>query len=468
MHLLMHLSIQQGDPMVIRVGGESGDRVVFDPKLRDRLVHHCQHGDKGPKQCFGRGWFSAYNSYLTTILFSHAFNLATWNSSGFETLDATVKLAACDALWNQTDSLELGHEPDLYGVGGDGEGARERRRPASYSVEDYLSEWRNRTARFDELLMQSCPGKLHTSKFMFPSVSSPGSRFRARDLDRLLTEQDRRRIGLVSVHGSMGEAGQPGVTLHGTLMNHSKVVESVRGHVEYARSLGSVRAPYVIGQLVSLTGGGAENLTDTLGAALWAMDFALCAAASGVIKRVYFHQKLHDHAAAWWPTRPIKVRASYYGLLAAGGFLANATRLRVAEFDVGGDGVTASGYKGYFDGKELTRVALLNLKPFDHKPKRDRPWRRFVVDVGAPETRWIMKRLRGPGSDARSHLTWNDFYYEYESLGQWGSALEVTGGKDDVPIWADTDGRLTVDVADSEAVVIFKRPILELGPNINF
>ncbi|KAG5980674.1 hypothetical protein E4U54_006748, partial [Claviceps lovelessii] len=434
------------------------DRFIFDTNRHGASPKHCRRPEQGlTSLCIGRSWFRSYAAFAPDTVLSHAFNLATWNSSGWETLNATAPIVACKFLRNQTVPVfEVGNAPDLYEAEG--------RRPASYSVGDYLSEWRQQTARLEERLRESCPEVAGKVKYMFPSASSPGAQMHGAHVLQGLSREEAGKIGLVSARESMGGARQPNVTMESTLLNHTAVVEAVARHVGHAtHSRDSVGAPYVIGELNSLDGGGAEDLTDTFASALWALDFALCAASSGVIKRVHFHQAVKAPSAAWWPVRPVRTKATFYGMLAAATFLANSTELTVQEFDVmtrgdgDGDAGTASGYKGYVDG-ELRRVAVLNLN-LDYSrqgPKGRRPIRFFVVDVGQANSRWEIRRLTAPSAYSKDRISFNGFHYSPDSMGAHGHAVDVVHKDTDEAIWSNRKGELVIQVADSEAVVVLK------------
>lgn len=87
-------------------------------------------------------------------------------------------------------------------------------------------------------------------------------------------------------------ATSPGVTLQGTLMNHSVTMQSVNAHiVEYdriARS-GDGRAALIFGEMNSLYNEGKPGLSNSFGAALWGVDFNLYSASVG-FKRTQMHQ----------------------------------------------------------------------------------------------------------------------------------------------------------------------------------
>ena len=206
--------------------------------------------------------------------------MAANNASGYATLAQTVPLA-CKAIGSWLSIWEYGNEPDLY-LG--------KWRPSSWNVSQYVAEWLNGTSHITQYLQSACP-ELGTPKFMAPSFSSPGSAYsQVGAFQDGLDSQD--AVGQKSLHNYITGATSPGVTLQGTLMNHTITVNSLKKHVAAANSLAAIDPkPYVIGECNSLYGGGAAGLSDTFGAALWVMDFTLYAASTGVIERLHYHRK---------------------------------------------------------------------------------------------------------------------------------------------------------------------------------
>ncbi|KAG5926114.1 hypothetical protein E4U53_003157 [Claviceps sorghi] len=463
-HLIKHLSDAQFAPIGIRIGGKSADRAIFDENRRAHTPKRC--GKKFPDKtsyCLGPSFFHGHGAMRPkhTVL-SHNFNLASFNSSGRYTLNGTGSIVMCKYLHDETQVVEMGNEPDLYPAS--------HRRPSSYSVERYIAEWRSMRHLLDRFVREACPDVSAKSfvKYMYPSLSSTRSQFDLAALLAGLNKEDAHRIDQVSVHHTMGRALDPGVTMEGVLMNHTAVVQAVQTHVDFAREkLGDFPAPYVIGQLDSLDDGGVEGLTDTFGSALWAMDFALAAAASGVIKRLYFHLDIRSASAAWRPIRPLKTAPAFYGLFAAATFLANSSRLAVSEFDVerSAPGDRIIGYRAFQDGK-LARVAILNLNPYEnprpfdpplfrHQGKNPRPRRRLFVDVGMPESRWQVMRLSGPGAHATEFITFEGRHYSPDVIGMKnGAGAPVPGRNYDEAVWANDAGLVEILVADTEAVVL--------------
>lgn len=425
--------------MVVRVGGNSADRAIYDATLTTPTASSCRHADPGAFQCIGPKFFDSYGAFPKGTLYSHNFNVATWNSSGFHTLEATVPLV-CRALRGQLSLFEVGNEPDLY-IG--------KRRGSNYDVDDYLADWTNTTARFEKYLRAACPDMVEHLRYMFPSVSSPGSRLRVPDMYKDAPRGDSlARVAQVSVHNYMAGATQPGVTLQATLMNHTAVARSLANHVSYAKSI-VANADYVIGEHNSLYGGGAAGLSDVFGAALWGMDFALHAAATGIVKRVHFHQAIGSPYAAWSPVAPLQTKPAYYGKLAAATFLANASAIRVRTLPLGGRADVDSGYGAYVDGV-LERIAILNLREYDAAAGTSRGRKVYAVKV-EPESRWTVKRLWAPGARDKTGVAFNGFAYEAKTAGK---PERVSALPSNEQVTADKGGKLVVEVADSEAVVI--------------
>jgi hypothetical protein len=84
----------------------------------------------------------------------------------------------------------------------------------------------------------------------------------------------------------------PGVTLQGTLMNHTRTKQSVNNHItEYNSIFNTTKSPppLIFGEANSLYNQGRPGLSNTFGAALWGVNFNLYSAAVG-FKRVHMHQ----------------------------------------------------------------------------------------------------------------------------------------------------------------------------------
>lgn len=346
---------------------------------------------------------------------------------------------ACNALRGKLEVWEMGNEPDLY---------TPNRRTAPYSPAQYVTEWLDATKRFEGFLRKACPDMADNVKYMFPSVASPGSKI---PIDEIYAKlgNNANRVTQKSVHNYMAGATAPGVTLQGTLMNHTAVANSIRKHVDYAKRVSSAPGGYILGEHNSLFGGGALGLSDVFGSGLWAMDFSLTAASTDVIKRIHFHQAVNSPYAAWQPTGTLQTKPPYYGKLAAATFLGKSQDVSVMTLALGGDKHVDSGY-GAFVNNKLQRIAILNLREYDSNSGSTRTSKKYTVKV-TPRSTWTVMKLTAGGARDQTGITFNGFAYDADTQGK---AKRITSRASGTKIQADHLGNLVVDVAASEAVVL--------------
>lgn len=93
---------------------------------------------------------------------------------------------------------------------------------------------------------------------------------------------------LLTGNSYIGGATQPGVTLQGTLMNHTVTVRSVNAQAQLGQNLSYTGLPFILGETNSLYNQGKPGLSNAFGAALWGIDFNLYCASVG-IQRVHMH-----------------------------------------------------------------------------------------------------------------------------------------------------------------------------------
>lgn len=102
-------------------------------------------------------------------------------------------------------------------------------------------------------------------------------------------------IGLISSHNYMGVSTSPGITLQGTLMNHTNVVAKAGDQLrEWAaiKALGNgldPDVPFILGEHNSLARQGRPGLSNSFGAALWGVDWNVYLASQN-ISRSHMHQ----------------------------------------------------------------------------------------------------------------------------------------------------------------------------------
>jgi hypothetical protein len=428
------------------------DRAVYDPTLIAATASSCSANPLAI-QCIGPSFFASYRTFPDTF-YSHGFNLAWNNASGYSTLQETVPLA-CKAIGSQLNVYELGNEPDLF-IG--------KWRPSNWTEEDYAAEWLNGTAHIAAYLQEACPEQADGGvPYMYPSASSAGSKFPGpRALQDVLIQTapsgDERRIPQLSQHNYITGATSPGVTLQHTLLNHTTTVASLKSHVTAAQNISKFfpSTAYILGECNSLYGGGANGLSDVFGAALWTLDFTLHAASTGWIKRLHYHQSNGAAYSAWTPNaaggRVQSTHPPYYGKLAAAKFLGPSNASVVSELPLSGNGLE-SAYAAYEDGN-LVRLAVLSIVEFNATtPAGTRPVEMygFALGSGLGGSVWLVERLTAPGSNVTTGLTFGGYAYEYATLGK-PSKVNCTACNETVK--ADSDGLLSIGVSHSEAAIL--------------
>jgi hypothetical protein len=287
-----------------------------------------------------------------------------------------------------------------------------------------------------------------------------------------------------------------GVTLQGTLMNHTSTKLSVDAHVNEYNAI-NPGVPHIFGETNSLYHQGRPGLSNTFGAALWVLDFLLyCASVN--IQRVHLHMGTNYRYQAWQPingtsptlvagggssnttassnTSSIGTKAPYYGNVAAAAFLGNinASPVRIGHFDTGG-GDYESAYLAYVDNV-LQRVLIINMNEYNYTETSSssssasssssdgdadddtvllnavpRTVRTYSIAAGNGSGTASVQRLSANGSDAITGITWDGWSYNYELAGGRPVRLVNVSIGETVPI---VDGVLQVGVPDSSAVVL--------------
>ncbi|KAK9777465.1 hypothetical protein SCAR479_05858 [Seiridium cardinale] len=458
--LINNLGYLQGANPYIRVGGNTQDYAIYDANetlpLRG-IVNTTRSADYPTTITIGPSFFDAYNAW-PKVKFSHGFNLGGNNDSRvLDTLNQTVPLA-CNALSNGNLYLwEYGNEPDLFATSAQGPV-----RPANYNESDYVNEWQKGTHTIRELLEQYCPDLLSndTYGYLAPSFAGTNNHLKAPQAwsDGLDADGD---IKYFSSHNYISGATSLGVTLQGTLMNHTRTKQSVDTHVSEYNTI-NPGIPHIFGETNSLYNQGRPGLSNTFGAALWGVDFLLYSASVN-IQRVHLHMGTNYRYQSWQPITTnitsIGTKAPYYGNIAVAAFLGNLgiSPVQIAELDTGG-GDHEAAYLAYVDNV-LRRVMFINLNEYNYTLNGTGPGlnpeprtvRTYSLNVGNLTNTASVQRLYANGSDAITGITWDGYSYNYElDEGRpvrldnvtYGEKLNITGGV------------VQVGVADSQAVIV--------------
>ena len=404
------------------MGGNTQDYALYNASLAvatNGTVNPMKSLDYPTTLYIGPSFFESYSTWQDTK-FSHGFNLGNNHTEGRETLLATVPLA-CAALENgKLYHWELGNEPDLYSTSAQG-----AVRPPTWNEATYVQQWLNGTRTIKEVLTQACPNLTTADTYAYLAPSFAGTNNHLNPVTTfhsgLTVDND---IALISSHNYIGGATQPGVTLQGTLMNHSSTVASIAHQTNVSALLANYSLPFILGETNSLYNEGAPGLSNSFGAALWGVDFNLWCASQG-IQRVHMHQGTNYHYAAWQPIDTEKAtkgtKAPYYGNIAVAAMLGSESALEEVQIaNLPLESIYEAAYAAYVNGT-LTRIAVVNLREYNYTTNGTAPPRQEATyTFGVPaeiagEGELVgLQRLMANGSDAISGITWDGLSYNYE------------------------------------------------------
>lgn len=153
-------------------------------------------------------------------------------------------------------AFEIGNEPDLY--------VHEGHRRAGYSYDEYLGEYRRYKA--------AIRSRLPNAPFAGPDVAL------ATDWAVRFAKDEGHDLKLLTHHYYRGGASNPNSSLQELLAPDPRLIKMLEAMSAASHDAG---IPYRIVETNSFSGGGKRGVSDTLGAALWTLDYMLTIATQG-------------------------------------------------------------------------------------------------------------------------------------------------------------------------------------------
>jgi len=267
-------------PGVLRIGANAVDRCTWlggipglapiQPEMVDALAAFARQAD----------WQVIYG-----------INLAN-NTTARAAAEASY---AARALGGNLLAFEIGNEPDLFPHNG--------HRPRSWSYGDYLTEWR--------AMARAIAAAAPAARLAGPVAASFSTGYTlpfARDAAG--------EIGLLTEHYYRADGRDPGSTLDLLLQGDPALPEQLRSVSQAVRDNG-LPLGWRMGECNSFFNGGAPNISNAHGTALWVMDFMFRCALDGC-NGVNLHGG--GRGPGYTPIaddsgRIVEVRPVYYGLL---------------------------------------------------------------------------------------------------------------------------------------------------------
>jgi hypothetical protein len=214
--------------------------------------------------------------------------------------------------------------------------------------------------------------------------------------------------------------------------------------------------PYVLREMSSVGPIGMPGVSDTMGAALWTLNFFLYAASIG-ISSVQMHMTDNSNASAWQPipmygSDTTFVRPQYYAHAAVAQIIGNGNgTTQISTLSTSNVGSAYDGriraYNAYAKD-QLQAVVMINSRPANSSvdPKSSFTFNLNMGTANANQDIYL-SYLTADGADSQRGVTWNGLSYD-----------DITGNAtviDDAAYKFTTDGsgRISIQVRDTQAVV---------------
>ncbi|KAG1744607.1 glycoside hydrolase family 79 protein [Suillus paluster] len=320
--------------------------------------------------------------------------------------------------------LQAGNEPDLY--------SRHGHRPGSYSPQDYKDEF---GLLIDAVNADSnIPNKNLLIGPNLAGVWSPPDIWQtgfATDFNQNLAGLAVERYPTDNCYAEFG-IGTPryGQEMFPTYLTHQSgkdIVNEFPGAPAYAQSVGK---PFIMSETNTASCGGFPGLSDSFGAALWGIDYALQLAYSN-FSTVLFH--VGGQSVYYNPfTPPVTNQSSfhqwtigpiYYSALVVAEVLGSSNVAQVLDLDANSGNDYTPGYAIYENGQPV-RVALTN---FITDPSGDNDYTASISIGGTVPAQVTVKYLLADSVSQRYNFTWagQTFGDVFTSDGRLVGALDV-------------------------------------------
>ncbi|KIY53036.1 glycoside hydrolase family 79 protein [Fistulina hepatica ATCC 64428] len=452
-----------GAPPAMRIGAQSEDHTNYNPSVEFSEAVFPLYSNTTPypeatSVVVGDGYYEIAKHLLpgTSVIWGVNFGSDNLTAAYLEA-DAALRAFATPDIADQgitLDYIEIGNEADLYMDNGF--------RSSSYNVSDYVSQWsvfaeniasliRERNAK-TQIIAGAFSGSTHGPGF------SPQSIFK----DGLLNASD--LITLLSQHhyfGSFCSGSVPSGLLQNLMMK-----SSIRGNLTiftpdiiatHNEGLG-----YALGETNSYAcegsgSQGAPGVSNTAGAALWLLDYALFAPQIG-IEKAYFHNGVGYKYNLLQPvtlTRsiingstlasplPPHIQPTYYAALIAAEAI-GGSNTQAVELSLNNSWL--AGY-AFYEGGTLKRAVFINSEAWLQSDEGSRTRTSIHVNVtldGSTEScHMTIKRLTIQHADDVSNVTYA------------GQSWETSDGRVSGTVRTEkVNVSAGVDIAETEVVLL--------------
>ncbi|KAF9466484.1 hypothetical protein BDZ94DRAFT_170407 [Collybia nuda] len=445
-NVLNNLNQLSGVPPRIRIGADSEDHTNFNPAVQFSedvfpAITPTVPYPEASSIVVGDSYYESTQFLPPNTRVTWGLNLGQNNlTDAFLEARSIVKAFSSSAVKGAgivLDSIEIGNEADLYKNNG--------ARPTTFTSSQYVADWTKFATNISAVvgISSSSATRFWSGAFSGSSHSTTGFSPQAIISEGILSSAPGSAIATISQHHYSGSFCSGSEGLLQDLMEKS----SIRANLSpFSPDITAVRAKgldYVLGETNSYSCHGAPGVSNTAGAALWALDYVLFATQVGV-SRVFFHEgvgykynliqpitltrSILDGSTLPTPI-PAHIQPQYYAAIIAAESIGKSGNTHAAELSINNSQI--AGY-AFYDGAHLARAVFINSNAFLKSNTAARP--SIHLDFGftgsgsmAP-TSFTIKRLNVGHADDTAGLTWGGQTYE-TSDGKVSGSLEVSNGK---------------------------------------
>ncbi|KAI0763458.1 glycoside hydrolase family 79 protein [Trametes elegans] len=459
---LQNYAALTGEPPSIRIGGDSADHTFWSPSVDFNQATFPPPTPQTP-----------YPEATRVLVGDGFYTLARFLPRGTRTIwglnlgadDATNAADTARAIVRAFRSprvaasgvalvrLEVGNEPDIYNFTG--------LRPGDWTPALYVEQWTESAGA----VVNGADIRGRDGAVSLQGASFGTKQFTPREVFDLglLDSAPGKAVSIISQHRYSVIS-----SCNGTAVSLADLMskEAVRSNLTiFKADIAASKARglrYVIGETNSAACHGASGVSNTAGAALWAIDYVLQAASLGV-QELYFHEGVGylynlfqsiplnrsttDGSPLDPPQKP-HVQPLYYAGLVIGSFIGHTGDAEIVELQV--DSQNVSAYTAYVKGA-LNSAVFVNLEPWLSGATGPRPAVHLDLDftggvVTAANSTAVVRRLTIEHADDLGGLLWAGQSYETPNAMPDGAIVEE---RETVQL-----GRLELHASASEAIVV--------------
>jgi hypothetical protein len=475
--LLSAIADITGKPPGIRIGGNTADQTYQHAILSTANFSVATPGtfNVTPE------WYRTWGDYFPVDTdFIYSLNFAD-NSSAWAN---AVKQAesAYSALDSKLKHFELGNEVDHY--------INKGWRPPypSWGVDAYIEQYRNLTRQITTSPWYSDLSRPPTFQAgviadppLVPDQHDEIDDFSIVNLTAngvgglLARSEDKARITSLCVHlypQSTCDSQRWNRMRLDLLSNHTALWLNVSQFIPQIDAADRAGIPFVMGETNSVSCGGRSGISDTFGAALWAVDYVLLGASLG-LQKIFFHIGAHSEYSAFIPapyfykkeSLTSGVRSTWYSHYFIARTVAaksNMTLTVAALPDANSS--TLAGY-GIYAANALKKLVFLDMGVWNGTEGLSNPSTISVVERNSfssgvrprnflvVSTTWVpgqqvtVTRMTGPGTNAKSMITVSGVTFDMESG-------RKVGTEEDETLTVGANGELQVSLTRAEGILL--------------